>query len=93
MSLMKQSTTKSSHKKKLQPNLLWIFLVAIPTRLREVDTIPSRVNNLTNNQNFITNGFEQRRFDFDERRIDKFQNKYFYGFGTNYFAMISFIFG
>ncbi|HAB90611.1 MAG TPA: hypothetical protein DCF84_08750 [Bacteroidetes bacterium] len=51
------------------------------------------VNNLTNNQNFITNGFEQRRFDFDERRIDKFQNKYFYGLGTNYFAMISFIFG
>lgn len=48
------------------------------------------VNNITNNKDFITGGFEQLRFDFDDRRVDKFPNRYSYAFGINYFASVTF---
>jgi hypothetical protein len=43
------------------------------------------VNNILNNQDLVTNGFEQLRFDFAEKDINKFAPKSYYGFGTNYF--------
>lgn len=45
------------------------------------------VNNILNNRNFITGGFEQFRFDYNGRNtnVDRFPTRYFYGFGTNYF--------
>ena len=43
------------------------------------------VNNVLNNTNIITNGYEQLRFDFAEKDINKFAPKSYYGFGTNYF--------
>jgi hypothetical protein len=52
------------------------------------------VNNVLDNQNFITGGFEQFRFDFDVRdgEDSNFQPRYFYLFGRNYFVNISFRF-
>lgn len=50
------------------------------------------VNNALNNTNLRTGGFEQMRFDFETKNIDKFPPKYFYAFGRNYFAMLSYRF-
>jgi hypothetical protein len=47
------------------------------------------VNNLLNNQNIITGGFEQLRFDFNDRNINKFPPRLFYAYGLNYFASIT----
>jgi hypothetical protein len=48
------------------------------------------INNLTNNTNFITGGFEQLRYD--AANIDRFPSRYGYGFGLNYFAQVSYQF-
>lgn len=50
------------------------------------------VNNLRNNRNIRTGGFEQLRFDAATRNVDRFPSKYFYGFGTNYFINVTFKF-
>lgn len=47
------------------------------------------VSNILNNQEFITGGFEQLRFDIRERNPDAYPTRYFYNFGINYFANIS----
>lgn len=47
------------------------------------------VNNLLNNTDMITGGFEQLRFDYGEKDTSRFPNKYFYGFGANYFLNVS----
>lgn len=49
------------------------------------------VNNLLDNQDFITGGFEQFRFDFDVREGEdtNFQPRYYYLFGRNYFINVS----
>jgi hypothetical protein len=44
------------------------------------------INNLLNNTNVVSGGFEQLRFDFAEKNVNKFQNRLFYAFGTNFFA-------
>jgi hypothetical protein len=43
------------------------------------------VNNVLNNKDIITGGYEQLRFDFEEKSIDKFPPKFFYAYGLNYF--------
>jgi len=48
------------------------------------------VNNILNNTNIITNGFEQ--FRFDKTDIDKFPNKYYYMYGRSYFLNVYFRF-
>lgn len=55
------------------------------------------INNLLNDQNIITGGFEQFRFDYpenpgDEPDLSIFPNRYFYMYGLNYFisATLSF---
>jgi hypothetical protein len=48
------------------------------------------VNNILNNTNLITNGFEQ--FRFDKTDIDKFPNKYYYMYGRSYFLNVYFRF-
>ncbi len=50
------------------------------------------VNNVLNNKNIITGGYEQMRFDFENKNVDKFPPKYFYAFGRTYFLMVSFRF-
>lgn len=47
------------------------------------------VNNVLNNKNVMTGGFEQLRFDQTGRNPNRFDNKYFYGFGANYFLNVS----
>jgi len=48
------------------------------------------VSNILNNQNLITNGYEQMRFDFDTKNVNKFQPKYFYALGRTFFLNLSF---
>lgn len=48
------------------------------------------VNNLTNNTNFITGGYEQTRLDFEDKNVDRFQPKNFYAYGTNFFVSLAF---
>lgn len=47
------------------------------------------VNNILNNRNIITGGFEQLRYDFSGGQVQRFPAKYFYGYGTNYFLNVS----
>jgi hypothetical protein len=47
------------------------------------------VNNILNNQNIVTGGFEQLRFDFDDRNINKFPPRLFFAYGANYFASVT----
>lgn len=47
------------------------------------------ISNLTNNKDMITGGFEQLRFDFENRNVNKFPPKVFYGYGINYFASVT----
>lgn len=46
------------------------------------------VNNILNNENIVTGGYEQLRFDFAEKNINKFPPKRFYAYGLNYFASV-----
>jgi hypothetical protein len=52
------------------------------------------VNNILNNQDMITGGFEQLRFEAptsnaDVNLVDKFPPKYYYAYGLNYFASVT----
>jgi len=47
------------------------------------------MNNLLNNQNYITGGFEQLRFDFSGKNPDRFPSRYYYGLGLTYFANVT----
>ena len=47
------------------------------------------VNNILNNQNIVSGGFEQLRFDFDEKNVNKFPPRLFYAYGLNYFGSIT----
>ena len=47
------------------------------------------VNNILNNKNIQTGGFEQLRFDLKNNNPDRFPSKYAYGYGANYFINLS----
>jgi len=42
-------------------------------------------NNLLNNKNISTGGYEQLRFNFADQNVDTFPPRYFYMMGTNFF--------
>ncbi len=44
------------------------------------------VNNILDNRNIVSGGFEQLRFDFTGKNVDKFPERRFYAYGINYFA-------
>jgi hypothetical protein len=46
------------------------------------------VNNILDNRNIVSGGFEQLRFDFAEKNTEKFPARRFYAYGLNYFASI-----
>ena len=46
------------------------------------------VNNILDNREIISGGYEQLRFDFAEKNVDKFPAKQFYAYGINFFASI-----
>ncbi len=50
------------------------------------------VNNLLNNTQIRSGGYEQLRFDHENKNIDKFPPKYYYAYGLNYFASVTFRF-
>ncbi len=45
------------------------------------------VSNITNNRQFRTGGYEQLRFTGED--VDQFPSKYYYAYGTNYFASLA----
>ena len=45
--------------------------------------------NLLNNTNIKTTGYEQLRYDFTYHNPDKFQNKYGYAYGINFYTSLS----
>lgn len=47
------------------------------------------ITNLLNNEDMITGGFEQLRFDNDNKDVNRFAPKYFYSYGTTFFAGIT----
>ena len=44
------------------------------------------INNLLNNKNIISGGYEQLRFDTDTKNVNKFPPKYFFAMGLNFSA-------
>ncbi|MDA3614794.1 TonB-dependent receptor [Polluticaenibacter yanchengensis] len=50
------------------------------------------VNNLLNNKKIISGGFEQLRFDELGKDVNKFPPRYFYAYGANFFASVTFRF-
>lgn len=44
------------------------------------------VNNILDNRNIVSGGFEQLRFDFAQKNVNKFPERRFYAYGINYFA-------
>jgi hypothetical protein len=46
------------------------------------------VNNILNNRSIVSGGFEQLRFDFAGKNVDKFPDKRFYAYGINFFASV-----
>ncbi len=48
------------------------------------------VNNILDNTNFRTGGYEQTRFDTRNQDVGKFPPKYFYAYGTNYYISLTF---
>lgn len=50
------------------------------------------VNNVLNNQDFISGGYEQLRFDFEEKDVEAFPSRYYYFNGLNYFFNVFFSF-
>ncbi|SDE22498.1 TonB-dependent receptor [Niabella drilacis] len=50
------------------------------------------VNNLLNNTKIRSGGFEQLRFDMEDKDTSRFPPKYYYAYGLNYYASIMFRF-
>ena len=46
------------------------------------------VNNILDNRNIVSGGYEQLRFDFAEKNTEKFPDKRFYAYGVNFFASV-----
>jgi len=50
------------------------------------------VNNLLNNTGIRSSGREQLRYSFDDNNINRFPNRYFYAYGTNFFFQVAYSF-
>ncbi|MCP4441571.1 MAG: TonB-dependent receptor [Aureispira sp.] len=48
------------------------------------------VNNVLHNTGIKTSGFEQFRFDYEEKNVEKFPNRYYNAYGVNYFMSLTF---
>jgi hypothetical protein len=47
------------------------------------------VSNILDNQDLVTGGYEQLRFDYTEKNVNKFPPKYFYAYGRSYFLNVN----
>lgn len=63
-------------------------------RLKNGSYLRANLNagNILNNTNFISGGFEQLRFDYETKDVNKFPPRYFYSYGLNYNLNISYTF-
>ncbi|MCL1851236.1 MAG: hypothetical protein FWF70_07550 [Bacteroidetes bacterium] len=50
------------------------------------------ITNITNNKNLVSTAWEAYRFDYKNYNPEVFQNKYYYAFGTTFFAGFNFTF-
>jgi hypothetical protein len=50
------------------------------------------VTNITNNQNLVTNVWENYRFDYKDYNPEKYPNKYYYAYGATFLAGFNFTF-
>jgi hypothetical protein len=50
------------------------------------------VGNILNNTNFISGGFENARFDFEGKDVNRFPPRYFYAYGLNYNLNVAYVF-
>jgi hypothetical protein len=50
------------------------------------------ITNLLNNTNLVTSAWEQYRFDYREYNSSKYQNKYYYAYGTTFYAGLNYTF-
>lgn len=57
-------------------------------KTRATLVLTAGVNNLLNNKDLISGGFEQLRFDYTEKNVNKFPNRYYYAYGANYFVSL-----
>ncbi len=53
-------------------------------------TLSVGVNNLLNRKDIVSGGFEQMRFDFETKDIDRFPPRYYYLQGINYFISLTY---
>ena len=52
-------------------------------------TFSFNVNNILNNTNIVSGGYEQLRFDSGENNVNKFAPKLFYAYGLNFSANVA----
>ncbi|SDD08674.1 TonB-dependent receptor [Williamwhitmania taraxaci] len=50
------------------------------------------ISNVLDKQDMVTGGYEQMRFDYATKNVDKYPSKYFYGYGRTFFVMVSYRF-
>jgi hypothetical protein len=50
------------------------------------------VDNVLDNQDFVTGGYEKLRFDYDTKNIGNFPPRYYYAYGRTYYLILSFRF-
>ena len=48
------------------------------------------INNILNKTDLITGGYEQSRFDFRNKDVDRYPNRYYYGYGRNYYVSFTY---
>ena len=54
------------------------------SKIKKILLFNISINNILNDQNIISGGYEQLRFDTDKKNVDKFPPKFFYGMGLNF---------
>ncbi len=48
------------------------------------------INNILDKTDLVTGGYEQNRFDFRNKDVDRYPNRYYYGYGRNYYISVTY---
>ena len=83
-----------THQQKLKGGAMLNLSVSKLIYINRTNSLSINVslNNITNNRNLQTGGYEQGRFDFSNYDENKYPNKYYYAQGINVFANIGYRF-
>ena len=70
------------------------FSMGKSTKLKDGSYLRINLNagNILNNTKFISGGFEQLRFDYETKNVNRFPPRYFYSYGLNYNLNVSYTF-